>query len=70
MFWKEIKMLTESEQEICIQPTPELDGIQLSFGGVGEKLGPVLYIENKEELDYLVQSITEVMIFCKLQTED
>lgn len=59
--WKRTEISTEFEQDINISPTPEWEGIEVSFKEAGDsKYGPTLYLDRKT-LSALIVSLNDMM---------
>lgn len=59
--WKTVTLLTEAEQKIIIQPTPELNGITLSFCELdGTHDSGILYLY-KNDLPHIVKELQKLM---------
>ena len=63
--WKEISFVTDNEQKIIIQPTPEFDGITLSFCEQDDTHDSGLLYINKEELPFIIEELEKMMNYVK-----
>lgn len=62
--WKEIKIVNSVEQDILLNPTPEMDGVELSFSE-DTYSSNILYLK-KEEIIALKNSLDEMVNYLKL----
>ena len=59
--WKNVELFTNFEQDIRVSPTPQFDGIELSYKEAGdEKYPPTLYLDRKT-MESLIVTLQEMM---------
>ena len=66
--WKRTLINNHCEQELLIQPTPQFDGIELSFNNIEEpsKDSGIFYI-NKDELKVIIEELQSMMNYVNLK---
>lgn len=61
--FKTVELSTEFDQDIKIYPTPEYDGIELTYKEAGdEKYLPTLYLDRKT-MESLIVTLQEMMTY-------
>ena len=63
LLWKKTELSTDFDQDIRITPTPEYDGVELTYKEAGvEKYPPTLYLDRKT-MESLIVTLQEMMTY-------
>lgn len=63
--WKQVELTTENEQNIKIQPTPSMDGVEISYKELSDKGYPGTLYLSRESLEAIYKECVGMFIYLK-----